>query len=123
MTVTFLAGGWLFAGDPRWQPCSTARPGTMAVDPCLAEPDASRRANMYRYVGDSTSAKNGILPVTGIMPKLGASGTTDDVGGFTASYLRRGDTVLIPIRLGVGARLGINAGYMRFSQRNRWVPF
>ncbi|HEU0133239.1 MAG TPA: EipA family protein [Allosphingosinicella sp.] len=45
------------------------------------------------------------------------------VGGFTASYLRRGDVVLIPIRLGVGARLGLNAGYMRFSQKNRWLPF
>ncbi|HEX8239544.1 MAG TPA: DUF1134 domain-containing protein [Allosphingosinicella sp.] len=45
------------------------------------------------------------------------------VGGFTASYLRRGDIVLIPIRLGVGARLGVNAGYMRFSQKNRWLPF
>lgn len=45
------------------------------------------------------------------------------VGGFTASYLRRGDVVLIPIRLGVGARLGINAGYMRFSQKSRWLPF
>jgi hypothetical protein len=45
------------------------------------------------------------------------------VGGFTASYLRRGDVVLIPVRLGVGARLGINAGYMRFSQKNRWLPF
>ena len=45
------------------------------------------------------------------------------VGGFTASYLRRGDVVLIPVRLGVGARLGINAGYKRFSQKNRWLPF
>jgi hypothetical protein len=45
------------------------------------------------------------------------------VGGFTASYLRRGDVVLIPVRLGVGARLGVNAGYMRFSQKSRWLPF
>ncbi|MGA9583072.1 MAG: DUF1134 domain-containing protein [Allosphingosinicella sp.] len=45
------------------------------------------------------------------------------VGGFTASYLRRGDVVLIPVRLGVGARLGLNAGYMRFSQKSRWLPF
>jgi hypothetical protein len=52
-----------------------------------------------------------------------AEGNAYVVGGFTASYLRRGDVVLIPIRLGVGARLGVNAGYMRFSQRNRWVPF
>jgi hypothetical protein len=52
-----------------------------------------------------------------------AEGNAYMVGGFTASYLRRGDVVLIPVRLGVGARLGINAGYMRFSQKNRWLPF
>ena len=45
------------------------------------------------------------------------------VGGFSAQYMRQGDIVLIPIRLGVGLRLGINAGYMRFSERNRWLPF
>jgi hypothetical protein len=45
------------------------------------------------------------------------------VGGFSAQYMRRGDVVLIPIRLGVGMRLGVNAGYMRFSERNRWLPF
>lgn len=45
------------------------------------------------------------------------------VGGFHASYLRRGDMVLIPIRVGAGLRLGINAGYMRFSEKQRWLPF
>ena len=45
------------------------------------------------------------------------------VGGFNASYLRRGDIVLIPIRLGVGARLGVNVGYMKFSEHQRWLPF
>jgi hypothetical protein len=45
------------------------------------------------------------------------------VGGFTASYLRRGNTVLIPIRVGAGLRLGVNAGYMRFSHEQRWLPF
>ena len=53
----------------------------------------------------------------------GAEGNAYFVGGFTAQYLRRGDIVLIPIRLGVGVRLGLNAGYMRFSERNRWLPF
>jgi hypothetical protein len=52
-----------------------------------------------------------------------AEGNAYAVGGFTASYLRRGDVVLIPIRLGVGARLGVNAGYMRFSEKSRWLPF
>jgi len=45
------------------------------------------------------------------------------VGGFSASYLRRGDVVLIPVRLGVGWRLGVNAGYMKFSEKRRWLPF
>ena len=45
------------------------------------------------------------------------------VGGFTASYLRKGNVVLIPIRAGAGLRLGVNAGYMKFSQKQRWLPF
>ena len=45
------------------------------------------------------------------------------VGGLTASYLRKGDIVLIPIRIGAGLRLGVNAGYMKFSDEQRWVPF
>lgn len=45
------------------------------------------------------------------------------VGGFNASYLRRGDIVLIPIRVGAGLRLGANVGYMRFSKKQRWLPF
>ena len=45
------------------------------------------------------------------------------VGGFNASYLRRGDVVLIPIRVGAGLRLGANVGYMKFSKKQRWLPF
>lgn len=45
------------------------------------------------------------------------------VGGFNASYMRKGDTVLIPIRVGAGLRLGVNAGYMKFSKEQRWLPF
>lgn len=45
------------------------------------------------------------------------------VGGFNASYMRRGDVVLIPVRVGAGLRLGVNAGYMKFSKKQRWLPF
>jgi hypothetical protein len=45
------------------------------------------------------------------------------VGGLSATYLRRGNIVIIPIRLGVGLRAGINAGYMKFSEKNKWMPF
>lgn len=44
------------------------------------------------------------------------------VGGFNISYLRRGDVVLIPVRAGVGLRLGVNAGYMKFSKKQNWFP-
>lgn len=52
-----------------------------------------------------------------------AEGRLYVVGGFTASYLRRGNTVLIPIRLGVGWRQGVNVGYMKFSHKSKWFPF
>ena len=45
------------------------------------------------------------------------------IGGFNASYLRSGDKVLIPIRVGAGLRLGVNAGYMKFRKTQKWVPF
>jgi hypothetical protein len=45
------------------------------------------------------------------------------IGGFSASYLRRGNIVLIPVRLGIGWRVGVNAGYMRFSEKKKWLPF
>jgi hypothetical protein len=44
------------------------------------------------------------------------------VGGFNVSYLRRGDVVLIPVRAGVGLRLGVNAGYIKFSKKQNWFP-
>jgi len=45
------------------------------------------------------------------------------IGGFNVSYLRRGHIVLIPVRLGAGLRLGINAGYMKFRKTQNWMPF
>jgi hypothetical protein len=45
------------------------------------------------------------------------------VGGFSGTYMRRGNVALIPIRLGVGMRLGANIGYMKFSEKSKWLPF
>jgi len=45
------------------------------------------------------------------------------VGGLSATYLRRGDIAIIPIRLGVGVRLGANVGYMKFSEKSKLLPF
>ena len=52
-----------------------------------------------------------------------AEGRAYFVGGFAASYLKRKDVVLIPVRLGAGVRLGANVGYMRFSKKGSWLPF
>ena len=45
------------------------------------------------------------------------------VGGFNASYVRKGNIVLIPIRVGAGLRMGVNAGYMKFTRKHTWQPF
>ncbi|HEX7693098.1 MAG TPA: DUF1134 domain-containing protein [Sphingomonas sp.] len=53
----------------------------------------------------------------------GGEGRLYFVGGFSATYLRRGNIVLIPVRLGVGWRAGVNAGYMKFTHKSKWMPF
>jgi hypothetical protein len=45
------------------------------------------------------------------------------VGGFTANYLQRDDIIIVPIKLGVGWRLGANVGYMKFSKKSKILPF
>ncbi len=52
-----------------------------------------------------------------------AEGRLYFVGGFAATYLRRSYVVLIPVRLGVGWRAGVNVGYMNFTHKARWLPF
>ena len=53
----------------------------------------------------------------------GAEGRLYFIGGFAATYLRRGNIVLIPVRLGVGWRAGVNVGYMKFTETSKWLPF
>ena len=36
---------------------------------------------------------------------------------------KRGNVVVVPIRSGVGARLGINVGYLNFTSEPTWNPF
>lgn len=45
------------------------------------------------------------------------------IGGFTATYLQRNDVMLVPIKLGVGWRLGANVGYLNFTKTSRILPF
>lgn len=52
-----------------------------------------------------------------------AEGKAYLVGGFTANYLQRDNVIIVPVKLGVGARLGVNIGYMKFSKVGKVVPF
>ena len=54
---------------------------------------------------------------------LGVSGQAYLVGGLGMTVMRHGDTVLVPVRTGVGARLGINVGYLKVRSRPTWNPF
>ncbi len=52
-----------------------------------------------------------------------AEGKAYAIGGFTANYLQRDNIVIVPIKLGVGWRLGLNAGYLKFSKKGKVLPF
>ena len=53
----------------------------------------------------------------------GLDGSAYFVGGFGFTALGSDGMVVVPIRTGVGARLGINVSYLKFTPRATWNPF
>ena len=53
----------------------------------------------------------------------GVSGEAYAVGGLGTRVLKKGDMLVVPIRTGVGARLGVNVNYLKFTARPTWNPF
>ena len=53
----------------------------------------------------------------------GVNGSAYFVAGFGMTALTANDIVLVPIRTGVGLRLGANVGYLKFTSRPTWNPF
>ena len=53
----------------------------------------------------------------------GAEGSAYMIGGVGVNYLQRDHLILAPIRTGVGARLGVNLGYLKFTPNATWNPF
>lgn len=53
----------------------------------------------------------------------GVSGSAFVVAGVGMTVMRNNDVVLVPIRTGVGARLGINVGYLKLTRSPTWNPF
>jgi hypothetical protein len=53
----------------------------------------------------------------------GVDGSAYFIGGFGMTALTANNIVLVPIRSGVGLRLGANIGYLKFTPRATWNPF
>ena len=53
----------------------------------------------------------------------GVDGSAYIVGGFGMTALVAQDTIVVPISSGVGARLGVNVGFLKFTPNSTWNPF
>jgi hypothetical protein len=53
----------------------------------------------------------------------GVDGSAYFVGGFGFTALAAEGVVVVPIRTGVGVRLGVNVNYLKFTSRATWNPF
>ena len=52
----------------------------------------------------------------------GVDGSAYLVGGFGFTALTADDVVVVPIRAGLGARLGVKLGYLKFTNSSTWNP-
>ena len=53
----------------------------------------------------------------------GVDGSAYFIGGFGFTALTAEGITLVPIRTGVGWRLGVNLGYLKFTSQSTWNPF
>ena len=65
------------------------------------------------------------LPATNAIYQrfVGIDGSAYIVGGFGMTALTANNIVLVPIRSGIGLRLGANVGYLKYTPRATWNPF
>ncbi len=53
----------------------------------------------------------------------GVAGSAYVIAGVGFNVLKNGNMLLVPIRTGVGAWLGVNLGYLKITQQPTWNPF
>ena len=53
----------------------------------------------------------------------GVAGSAYLVAGVGMHVLKRNNVLLVPVRTGVGARLGVSVGYLKLTPRPTWNPF
>lgn len=54
---------------------------------------------------------------------VGVAGSAYAIAGLGFNVMKNGNILLVPIRTGVGARLGVNVGYLKLTQSPTWNPF
>jgi len=54
---------------------------------------------------------------------IGVDGSAFVFGGLGMTVLTFNSVVVVPIRSGLGLRLGANVGYLKFTDRPTWNPF
>lgn len=77
--------------------------------------------------GDGSKVMMLVYNLTSIQDILGrypgVDGSAYVIGGVGMTVTKRANVVVVPIRSGVGARLGINVGYLNFTAEPTWNPF
>jgi hypothetical protein len=65
------------------------------------------------------------MPFTDALYKrfVGVDGSAYFIGGFGVTAVAADEMIVVPIRAGVGARLGVNIGYLKFTAEPTWNPF
>jgi hypothetical protein len=53
----------------------------------------------------------------------GVGGAAYVAGGLGLNVLGKGGMIMVPIRTGVGLRIGANLAYLKFTERQTWNPF
>src|SRR5499427_1655731 len=115
----------------RSSPSSRVVPGRLAVLHKLAEryrparrkPARRRQVALQRRSMQMMLVYN--LPQTGaIFNRFGGiDGSAYFIGGFGMTALTANRIVVVPIRSGIGLRLGANLGYLKFTESPTWNPF
>lgn len=81
----------------------------------------------FDYGGEGTRTMMLVynLPsVEGLYGRFGGiRGSAFAIAGLGMEVLKRNDVFIVPIRTGVGARVGINVGYLKLTKKPTWNPF
>jgi len=66
---------------------------------------------------------NARSPGTLMQRFTGVDGSAYFFGGVSVTVMAAHESYIVPVRTGVGARLGVSLGYLKFTPRPTWNPF